>query len=85
MLKKTKHTKFSKSQTFLATNVHTYKNLSRGTKCLLFEKFGVPCFLAKPVLSSTVLPYYRQNGAILIYLNGKFYSKRLTLDFCEKQ
>ena len=44
--------------------------VSRGKKCSFFEKFGVLCFLATPVLRFALLPYYRRNAKISTLLVG---------------
>ena len=46
--KKTKHTKFPKSEYFLPPDTHTY--VSESKKCLFLGKFGMLCFLVTSVL-----------------------------------
>ena len=46
----------AKGRTFLTLCV------SGGKKCSFFGKFGALCFLETPVLTFTLLPYYRRNG-----------------------
>ena len=49
-------------QIFRQTNISypLIRCVSGGKKFLFFGKFDVPCFLEKPVLRFTILPYYRR-------------------------
>ena len=58
--KETKYAKFSKKQTFLPLDTHTYVRVSRGKKCSFFGKFYVLSFLQRPILKFALLPYYRR-------------------------
>ena len=41
-----------------------YKKIKHG-KCLFFRKFGLLCSLVTPVLTFSLLPYYRRNYILL--------------------
>ena len=41
-------------------SIHTYLCVSGVKKCSFSRIFGVPCFVEKPVLRFTFLPYYRR-------------------------
>ena len=51
---------------------HTYVCVLGGKKCSFFGKFGVLCFLERPVLRLALLPYYRRSS-------GSHGSNKLTL------
>ena len=51
---------FPKDEHFLPHDTHTQVRVSGGKKYSIFGKFGVLYFLVTPVLSFTLLPYYRR-------------------------
>ena len=62
--KKTKHAKFSERRRFLPPDKHTYLCVSGSKNRSFFGKFGMFCFLEKPVLRFALLPYYRHFAVV---------------------
>ena len=49
--------------------------VSEAKKCSFFAKFGVLCFLVKPVLRFALLPYYRRFLHVTLHINLKSIKK----------
>ena len=75
--KTTKHAKFSEKQTFLTPwYIHTHTHTHTHTHS--FSKFGVLCFLEKPILRFVLLLYYQRYQ---LFWNHTFSSQMSSWEF----